>query len=191
MISYQSWNREWIPVTAQIAKFMGPTWGPPGSCRSQIGPMLAPWTRPWTWLSGWLRNSVNEETSIVVSVPKAAFIEPSTLHMSRSLTCLYTMDIEQVLHFRIRKWSSGKLDKKRRLNCNHGYKAPSHCCDLWSVVIQDSVVINWYSGCHREITPTGLSGPRFHAPLHNFTPTPAWPSGASDCSGSARWRHLM
>ena len=23
---------------------MGPTWGPPGSCRSQMGPMLAPWT---------------------------------------------------------------------------------------------------------------------------------------------------
>ena len=29
---------------AQIAKFMGPTWGPPGSCRPQMGPMLAPWT---------------------------------------------------------------------------------------------------------------------------------------------------
>ena len=25
----------------QIAKFMGPTWGPPGSCRPQMGPMLA------------------------------------------------------------------------------------------------------------------------------------------------------
>ena len=30
--------------TSQIAKFMGPTWGPPGSCRPQMGPMLAPWT---------------------------------------------------------------------------------------------------------------------------------------------------
>ena len=28
----------------QIAKFMGPTWGPPGSCRPQMGPMFAPWT---------------------------------------------------------------------------------------------------------------------------------------------------
>ena len=28
----------------QIAKFMGPTWGPPGSCQPQMGPMLAPWT---------------------------------------------------------------------------------------------------------------------------------------------------
>ena len=30
----------------QVAKFMGPTWGPPGSCRPQMGPMLAPWTLP-------------------------------------------------------------------------------------------------------------------------------------------------
>ena len=28
----------------QIARFMGPTWGLPGSCRPQEGPMLAPWT---------------------------------------------------------------------------------------------------------------------------------------------------
>ena len=26
----------------QIAKFMGLTWGPPGSCQPQMGPMLAP-----------------------------------------------------------------------------------------------------------------------------------------------------
>ena len=32
--------------TSQIAYFMGPTWGPPGSCRSQMGPMLVPWTLP-------------------------------------------------------------------------------------------------------------------------------------------------
>ena len=30
--------------SSQIAKFMGPTWGPPGPCRPQMGPMLAPWT---------------------------------------------------------------------------------------------------------------------------------------------------
>ena len=27
-----------------IARFMGPTWGPSGADRSQVGPMLAPWT---------------------------------------------------------------------------------------------------------------------------------------------------
>ena len=31
-------------VPAQIAKFMGPAWGPPGSCRPQMGPILAPGT---------------------------------------------------------------------------------------------------------------------------------------------------
>ena len=33
-----------ILTATHIAKFMGPIWGPPGSCRPQIGPMLAPWT---------------------------------------------------------------------------------------------------------------------------------------------------
>ena len=28
----------------QIARFIRPTWVPPGSCRPQMGPMLAPWT---------------------------------------------------------------------------------------------------------------------------------------------------
>ena len=31
-------------MCTQIAQFMGPTWGPSGSCRPQVGPMLAPWT---------------------------------------------------------------------------------------------------------------------------------------------------
>ena len=30
--------------TSQIAKFMGPTWGPPGSCQPLIGPTFALWT---------------------------------------------------------------------------------------------------------------------------------------------------
>ena len=29
--------------TIQIARFIGPTWGPPGAERTQMGPMLAPW----------------------------------------------------------------------------------------------------------------------------------------------------
>ena len=31
-------------LQTQIARFAWPTWGPPGSCRPQVGPMLAPWT---------------------------------------------------------------------------------------------------------------------------------------------------
>ena len=35
----------WIHYTwPLIARFMGPTWGPSGADRTQMGPMLAPWT---------------------------------------------------------------------------------------------------------------------------------------------------
>ena len=30
-------------LSSLIAMFMGPTWGPPGADRTQVGPMLAPW----------------------------------------------------------------------------------------------------------------------------------------------------
>ena len=36
----------------QIAKIMGPTWGPPGSYRPQVGPMQV----PWIFLSGCLTD---------------------------------------------------------------------------------------------------------------------------------------
>ena len=40
------WSRGTAPTstTTHIAKFMGPTWGPPESCHPQMDPMLAPWT---------------------------------------------------------------------------------------------------------------------------------------------------
>ena len=38
----QSWSSSLM--SSQITRFMGPTWGPPGSCRPQMGPILAPWT---------------------------------------------------------------------------------------------------------------------------------------------------
>ena len=44
-------NETFVFLCAQIAKFMGTTWGPPGSCRPQMGRMLA----PWTLLSGCVR----------------------------------------------------------------------------------------------------------------------------------------
>ena len=49
-----------LEITPQIAKFMGPTWGPPGSCRPQMGPMLA----PWTLLSGTVARSSNLHNGI-------------------------------------------------------------------------------------------------------------------------------
>ena len=31
-------------LTSLIERFLGPTWGPSGADRTQVGPMLAPWT---------------------------------------------------------------------------------------------------------------------------------------------------
>ena len=44
--------------TTKIAKFMGPTWGPPGPCRPQMGPMLAPWTLLREHFTKWLHGMV-------------------------------------------------------------------------------------------------------------------------------------
>ena len=45
-----------------ISRFMGPTWGPSGAKRTQVGPMLA----PWTLLSGHISNSRNHIPNIFV-----------------------------------------------------------------------------------------------------------------------------
>ena len=45
-----------MAFTYQIARFMRPTCGPPGTCRPQVGPMLA----PRTLLSGYMPGSAPE-----------------------------------------------------------------------------------------------------------------------------------
>ena len=48
----RGWNQPadspytWQNAGSLIAWFMGPTWGPSGADRTQVGPMLAPWTVP-------------------------------------------------------------------------------------------------------------------------------------------------
>ena len=39
-----------FPPVTLIARFLGPTLGPPGADRTQVGPMLAPWTL-LSWIS--------------------------------------------------------------------------------------------------------------------------------------------
>ena len=48
-------------ITPQIAKFMGLTWGSPGSCRPQMGPMLA----PWTLLSGTFITALCDNEAVI------------------------------------------------------------------------------------------------------------------------------
>ena len=44
LVSFMSSEFGMCPYLTQITRFMGPTWGPPGSCQPQMGPMLALWT---------------------------------------------------------------------------------------------------------------------------------------------------
>ena len=60
---------EWI----QWDKLMGPTWGPPGSCRPQMGPILA----PWTLLSGSVRPALNP---VKFLVPGCYIYLPTDMH---------------------------------------------------------------------------------------------------------------
>ena len=44
-VTWRNWGLNSIKtMPTQISRFMEPTWNPPGSCRPQMGPMLAPWT---------------------------------------------------------------------------------------------------------------------------------------------------
>ena len=67
-----AWQCQWMLVRilthwglvmqyAQIARFMGSTWGPSGSDRTQVGPMLA----PWTLLSGCLYRTLSSLVQVM------------------------------------------------------------------------------------------------------------------------------
>ena len=55
-------------ASPQIANFMGPTWGPPGSCRPQMVPMLT----SWTLLSGYCPCAcpISEPYENVITKPR-------------------------------------------------------------------------------------------------------------------------
>ena len=56
-VAKQCWSEKTQHIMTQIARFMWPTWGPPGSCRPQVGRILV----RWTLLSG--NYSINTPTS--------------------------------------------------------------------------------------------------------------------------------
>ena len=58
-------------IHTQIARFMGPTWGPPGSCRPQMGPTLA----PLALLSGYTPPSKSLRTPCSTSVKPVVSIK--------------------------------------------------------------------------------------------------------------------
>ena len=74
---------------SQIAMFMGPTWGPPGSCRPQMGPMLD----PWTLLSGGTSYNLNHWWSAY----KPMYASPDA-HVLRTLKFEIVVSVWPVLY---------------------------------------------------------------------------------------------
>ena len=81
-VSYP-WNIRFQHQTCfQIAKFMGPTWGPPGYCRPQMGSLLAPWTLLSRFVSTCTQRSKIQACDQLISHP----LHESTCY---SVTCIY------------------------------------------------------------------------------------------------------
>ena len=97
---------------SQIAKFMGPTWGPPGSCRPRMGPMLAPWNDwsvswyfPWIPMTlfylcwsydvvqnGW-RDPHKSRSTLLREITTCQVLPPSTVINMLSHTAIYLREI--------------------------------------------------------------------------------------------------
>ena len=81
----------------QTAKFMEPTWGPSGSCRPQIGPMLA----PWTLLSGKTKAGdylycFHLHDRNVVCVASLGVSKNSLYLTRRFIPCVWPADMPQI-----------------------------------------------------------------------------------------------
>ena len=93
----------WIHITSQIAKFMGPTRGPPGSCQPQMGPMLAPWTvlsGLFTHIpEGYLNNTVQPRLPNECQKPPSIWVKLSGPYHITTWQCMTRMHIFcNVLH---------------------------------------------------------------------------------------------
>ena len=83
-------------MTTLKARFMGPTWGPPGSCRPQMGPMLAPWTA--------VRAVTNDWASLIMLFLLNFIMDSLADSDSR---CLYVIEIELMCHSQV--WQQSLL----------------------------------------------------------------------------------
>ena len=95
-----------LVIGSLIARFLGPTWGPPGAERTQVGPLS-----PWTLLSGIL---LCPAPSIHLSVPQSVCPSrpcyQSTTHNIQRILCIYIVFVIAV-HIYIWKWSMVTLSK--------------------------------------------------------------------------------
>ena len=110
-------------IITQIARFMGPTWGPPGSCRTQMGPMIAPWTLLLRYSDWKVMGEEAPWTTLIHHVFGSLYQWPMLTSSMESRLQLYTIDI----------WS----------HCRLWSNTGSHTRMLWSLLDSLSTYSDW------------------------------------------------
>ena len=88
-------------MDALIASFMGPTRGPSGADRTQVGPMLA----PWTLLSGWVFRWYEAFDSSLITNDQIfeSFMDITTSHLM--------VDCRNITHGEFTKYQINSLER--------------------------------------------------------------------------------
>ena len=111
------WRTPW---STQIAKFMGPPWGPPGSCRPQIGPKFSQWALlsgflPTIWIHVTTKGLPTRTACLFVPKEKAYRGVLLVLSLLISTGCFFPKDI--LLEYWIEHDTIGRLCWGWRIAC--------------------------------------------------------------------------
>ena len=187
--------------STHTAKFMGPTWGPPGSCRPQMGPMLAPWTLlsgkslQLTWISGtcscydpWWRHQVETFSALPALCAGNSPVTgefPAQRPMGQSFDVFFDLRLNKQLSKQSRGWwfETPWRSLWRHFNawwpyCPHARPWP-HTIDLHPITTPASWpthLVDIYNSSH----------PRKNSKLiHSGLDTHAWPATTGHISKAA------
>ena len=122
-----------LELASQIAKFMGPTWDPPGSCRPQTGPMLA----TWTLLSGLFMCMISCDSSLILTQKKSSCIisirADSRLAPSQWETSLQSNAVSHWLGPAEMSHTNSSLSDPEAKSLVLHKSAITHMCHQWSI----------------------------------------------------------
>ena len=118
---------------SQTARSMGPIWDPPGSCWSQIGPMLV----PWTLLSGLFHPTSAKQ------IRRKLEWDPPTHQMKMMLPIKINLLWQCVERSLLHTWNNNWC---RRMNYKLWFKQPQFIFPISNVVCKQNVISHQCTG---------------------------------------------